>query len=62
MVVFRLADGAPDAATLAMRARAAGVMMAPFAVRTVRIATHLNVNRAHCERAADIVAALIEQG
>lgn len=59
IVVFHLADGAPDAATVVARARAEGVLIAAFAPRTIRIATHLDVGRDQCARAAEVIAAAI---
>ena len=44
IVVFQLAPGAPDAATLVARARERGVLLNAFAARTVRAVTHLDVS------------------
>jgi threonine aldolase len=55
IVVFRLDDGAPDAATVVERAAAQGVALMAFAPRTVRAVTHLDVSRADCERAAEVL-------
>src|SRR5438045_713667 len=43
IVVFRLADGAIDAATLVQRAREHGVLVNAFDARTIRAVTHLDV-------------------
>jgi threonine aldolase len=59
IVVFRLAAGAPDAATVVARARERDVLVMAFAPRTVRAVTHLDVTRADCERAADALAAAV---
>ncbi len=59
IVVFRLRDGAPDAATVAERARERGVLLFAFGARTLRAVTHLDVSAAQCERAAQILAELI---
>jgi threonine aldolase len=56
IVVFRLKEGAPDAATVVARAKEEGVLVNAFAARTVRAVTHLNVTREECERAAGILA------
>src|SRR5215216_3493585 len=56
IVVFRLRDGAPDAATVVARAAERGVLVMAFGPRTVRAVTHLDVSRADCERAADVLA------
>jgi threonine aldolase len=53
IVIFRMAEGAPDAATVVARAQELGVLVSAFAVRTVRAVTHLDVSRADCELAAD---------
>ncbi len=57
ILVFRLRDGAPDAATVVARAAERGVQVLAFGPRTVRAVTHLDVSRADCELAAD---ALVE--
>jgi threonine aldolase len=59
IVVFRLADGAPDAATVVARARERDVLVMAFGPRTVRAVTHLDVSREDCERAADALAAAV---
>jgi threonine aldolase len=59
IVIFRLAPGAPDAATVVARARERGVLISAFAARTVRLVTHLNVDRAGCERAAEVLAGVV---
>ena len=59
IVVFRLAADAPDAATVVARARERGVLIFPFAPRTVRFVTHLDVTTTQCEAAAAILAAAI---
>lgn len=56
IVVFQLAPGAPDAATLVARAREAGVLVVAFGPRTVRAVTHLDVTGAECEAAARVLA------
>ena len=60
IVVFHLPDGMTiDAPTLSARARDLGVLVNAFGPRTVRAVTHLDVNRAQCERAADVLATLL---
>ena len=60
IVVFDLAPSvAIDAPTLALRARERGVLVNAFSARKVRAVTHLDVDRAQCERAADTLAALL---
>src|SRR5713101_3090041 len=49
IVIFRMGEGAPDAATVVARAQEAGVLVSAFAARTVRAVTHLDVSRADCE-------------
>ena len=53
IVIFRMGEGAPDAATVVARAQELGVLVSAFAARTVRAVTHLDVARADCELAAD---------
>jgi threonine aldolase len=59
IVIFHMKDDAPDAATIAARAKAEGVLLSVFAARTLRAVTHLDVTREQCARAADIVARVI---
>jgi threonine aldolase len=59
ILVFRLTPDAPDSATLVSRARERGLVLFPFGPRTMRIVTHLDVTRADCERAAEILLAVI---
>jgi threonine aldolase len=53
IVIFRMEEGAPDAAMVVARAQELGVLVAAFAARTVRAVTHLDVSHADCELAAD---------
>ena len=62
IVVFQLGAGAPDAATLVARAREGGVLLGAFAPRVVRAVTHLDVNRAQVERAAEVLQTVLRQG
>ena len=58
IVIFRLRPGGPDAAAVVAAARERGVLVSAFAARTVRVTTHLDVTRAMCARAGDILAAV----
>jgi threonine aldolase len=60
IVIFRMEDGAPDAATVVARAQELGVLVSAFAARTVRAVTHLDVSRADCEFAADRLVQVLE--
>ena len=59
IVVFRLQDGASDAATLVAQARVRGVLLNAFAPRTVRAVTHLDVNAAQVARAGEVLRELL---
>ena len=60
IVVFHLPTTLPlDAPTLSAQARAHGVLVNAFGPRTIRAVTHLDVTRAQCEHAADVLAALL---
>jgi threonine aldolase len=60
IVVFHLpATMRLDAPSLSARARELGVLVNAFGPRTVRAVTHLDVSRAQCERAADVLAELL---
>jgi len=61
IVIFRMEEGAPDAATIVARAEEKGVLVSAFAARTVRAVTHLDVSRDQCRRAADLLAEVIER-
>jgi threonine aldolase len=60
IVIFRLDETSPDAATVVGRAKESGLLVNAFAARTVRAVTHLNVTREECERAADILGRAVE--
>ena len=62
IVVFRLADDAPDAATVVTRAREKGVLLFAFGPRTLRAVTHLDVTREQCERAGALLAGIASSG
>jgi threonine aldolase len=61
IIVFDLADGAPDAQTLVESARKAGLLLFPFGARRVRAVTHLDVDRARCDAAAEILVRIAER-
>jgi threonine aldolase len=61
IVIFRMEEGTPDAATIVARAQETGVMISAFGERTVRAVTHLDVSRDQCRHAADLLAAVIER-
>jgi threonine aldolase len=61
IVIFRVAEGAPDAAAIVARAGQLGVLVSAFAARTVRAVTHLDVGREQCRQAADLLAQVIEE-
>jgi threonine aldolase len=61
ILVFGLAPGAPDAATVVARARAEGVLIFAFGPRSARAVTHLDVSRGQCERAADVLAGIVAE-
>jgi threonine aldolase len=60
ILVFRLAEGGPDAATVVARAREKGVLVFAFGARVVRAVTHLDVSAVDCERAAGLLLDAIE--
>jgi threonine aldolase len=60
IVVFRVTDDAPDAATVVARARERGVLLFAFGPRTLRAVTHLEVTRRQCEQAGDVLAEIAE--
>lgn len=60
IVIFRLAEGAPDAATVVTRANEKGILLFAFGPRMLRAVTHLDVTRAECEQAGDVLAGIAE--
>jgi threonine aldolase len=60
ILVFRLTDDGPDAATVVARARDRGVLVFAFGPRTVRAVTHLDVSKEACVRAASLLLEAIE--
>jgi threonine aldolase len=61
IVVFHLREGAADGAAVVARAKEHGVLLFPFGARTLRLVTHLEVDRAQCACAADILVGVIER-
>ncbi|HMI96021.1 MAG TPA: GntG family PLP-dependent aldolase [Micropepsaceae bacterium] len=61
IVIFHMVEGAPDAASIAARAKEAGVLVSVFGQRKLRAVTHLDVDNKACARAADILAGIIER-
>jgi threonine aldolase len=62
IVIFHMAEPAPDAAAIVAGAREAGLLVSAFAARTVRAVTHLDVGREDCRHAADLIAGVVERG
>jgi threonine aldolase len=60
IVIFHMAEGAPDAPMIAARAKEAGVLVTVFGPRTLRAVAHLDVSAEQCRRAGEILARLIE--
>jgi threonine aldolase len=56
IIVFRLQQGARDAPAVVARAAKRGVLVMAFGPRTVRAVTHLDVSRADCRQAAEVLA------
>jgi threonine aldolase len=56
IIVFHLRAGARDAPSVVARAAERGVLVMAFGPRTIRAVTHLDVSRADCEQAADLLA------
>jgi threonine aldolase len=55
ILIFELAPGAPDAATVVARAQERGVLLFAFGPRKLRAVTHLDVTADQVSRAADIL-------
>jgi len=59
ILVFSLAEGAPDAQTIVAQSKERGVLLFAFGPRTIRAVTHLDVSRQQCEQAADVLLELV---
>jgi threonine aldolase len=59
IVIWEMADGAPDAAAVVARAKAAGVLISGLAPRTVRAVTHRDVSGEQCRLAAEFIAGAV---
>lgn len=55
IIIVNLAESAPNADEIAMRARKSGVLLSVFGPKKLRAVTHLNVSRNDCSRAAEIL-------
>jgi threonine aldolase len=62
IVIFRMEQGAPAAATIVARAQEQGVLVSAFGARIVRAVTHLDVSHDQCRHAGDLLAQVIERG
>jgi len=60
IIVFTLSARAPDSSVVVAQARERGVLVFAFGPRMIRAVTHLDVSRAQCERAADVLVAAAE--
>ena len=60
IVVFHLAEGAPDAPTVVAEVRERGVLVFAFGPRTIRAVTHLDVDHDGCRQAAETLVGLVE--
>lgn len=60
IIVFRLAEDAPDAPAFTARARERGVLLFGIGSRVIRAVTHLDVSRRECEVAAEILVEIAE--
>ena len=60
IIVFHVADGAPDAPTVAARAKERGVLVFALGPTMIRAVTHLDVTREQCERAAEVLVEAAE--
>src|SRR5262249_42417977 len=59
IVIFRVPEPLPDAATVVRLAQEQGVLVSAFAARTVRAVTHLNVDAAQSRRAGEVLAKIL---
>jgi threonine aldolase len=62
IVLFDLASELPDAATLSAALQSRGVLVSAFGPRRIRLVTHLDVDRAACQQAAEQIRAILQSG
>ena len=60
ILVFRLTDDGPDAATVVSRAKDRGVLILAFGHRIIRVVTHLDASPEACDRAGTLLLEAIE--
>jgi threonine aldolase len=60
IIVFHVAEGGPDAPTIAARAKERGVLVFALGPTMIRAVTHLDVTREQCEQAAEVLVELAE--
>ena len=60
IVIFRLKDGG-DAAGLVAALKAQAILASAVGSHAVRLVTHMDVSRADCVRAAEVLARSLEQ-
>lgn len=59
ILIFELTDGAPEAQAVVNRAGKEGLLIFAFGPRTIRLVTHMNVSKAQCEKAVDILLKIV---
>jgi threonine aldolase len=59
IVIWEMAPGAPEAATIVANAKTAGVLISALGARTVRAVTHMDVSAEQCRRAAEVLAEIV---
>jgi threonine aldolase len=62
IVIWEMDGDAPDAATVVVRTKTAGVLISALAARTMRAVTHMDVSTEQCLRAAEVLADVIGRG
>ncbi len=61
IVMVDLSTRLPTAAALAAALKMQGVLVLPFGARRLRLVTHLDVDRAACEKAVAVMAQVVDQ-
>lgn len=61
IIIVNLAESAPDADEIALRARKSGVLLSVFGRKKLRAVTHLNVSRNDCARAAETLVQVFQR-
>jgi threonine aldolase len=61
IVIWEMAEDAPDAAAIVGRAKTAGVLISALGGRTIRAVTHMDVSREQCREAGEVMSGIFDR-